>query len=1031
MTASRAAACAALLCVAAFVSSCSPPARVAGDTVQLEYADMFESWQAAVRVPGGWTWPAGGQTDLTIRARATLPLITARPEAWQGVYVVVWGERIYDAAGRYSQEDGLVLSSFLTPSGIPVEAFQWDPPVGALGAHYRSPIEGVTFVPRSDVGIAGDRLSFTATVGVKIDADCPEAYYRPHVRLMIKTTDGGILDVSRLPMAFSPYMVGSNPDPRAAVLGYTRLRNMMHPSVFLPAVRVGRPEEPHLVVALFTGTTAGGIRGILAREDDGHVALSRRSVYGGRLILRPGTYPLDPSPIAYFPQRAVVANSGGSTHIPDALPDFLDFASGELAIMLTRPDGTTIDLGRNRLRGVKDGVLQWDRPADLQLDATGRYQVAIDGWTSDLIGTRYRIAGTYELWCAQQLTFSTAAKIGTSFFVGGQFPPKVQIHPMVPAYVKLHERFYPRSDPARMKEIVQQGWANPFGYFVPGPDQPRLQFDEPGEYAVDIVVAHRDEHGQLWMGAQTAAGVVAEEHPDVALHGYKVNFEGPTDERPEHGLADRFRLHDENSLGSVDFDFTDCHDTPPPYHSGDVMYLATTLDGSNNISPLMSQATARPAVLDPLLEMFAHEPHFATHNMPGITAPPRFRDGLLRLVPFSDAYFMLDEPARTGQLPILSRHRAGLSPYDYPEGTSVRNYYYFSAIRPGFPAFTAVSDSTAYHTYWSPSPNSFAGLPNAGPTGDLPQDLYRIDGGLVYRDEDTGVSSYSAYASAVVIQPRESYDNRTLAPVEEPLVRVNGEDYPLFLAVEAAAILTPGDPLALAAVVFPPVPAHVRMAITDPSGTQRTVEGDANSIGMFSPRDGVVRLTEPGAYAVDASVSYQGKTGGAYGSVGIPYYHFVAPPDRPRLMTLRVPETGRFDPTGTLDIPIEIASDVHDPVLTWVVMCPGIIMDRGREKVDTHAFTYRFMPTHFAAQFPNYQVVDYQTGEPVLAKSTFLTFFVEGTDAAGRRVQDVRYVMLRQNALYAPATMPTANDDSRRVLEDVFADPVRAAKSGS
>ena len=124
-------------------------------------------------------------------------------------------------------------------------------------------------------------------------------------------------------------------------------------------------------------------------------------------------------------------------------------------------------------------------------------------------------------------------------------------------------------------------------------------------------------------------------------------------------------------------------------------------------------------------------------------------------------------PAEGGQLPILSQHRQSWSPYNYPEGRSIENYYYISAIRPGFPAFSMVADSAPFQSYWATSPNTFGEMFNAGPTGDLPQDLYRIDGGLVYRDPATGVSSYAAYASTLVIQPRETYRNRTEAPAED------------------------------------------------------------------------------------------------------------------------------------------------------------------------------------------------------------------------------------------------------------------------
>jgi hypothetical protein len=200
------------------------------------------------------------------------------------------------------------------------------------------------------------------------------------------------------------------------------------------------------------------------------------------------------------------------------------------------------------------------------------------------------------------------------------------------------------------------------------------------------------------------------------------------------------------------------------------------------------------------------------------------------------------------------------------------------------------------------------------------------------------------------------------------------------------------------------------------------VEGEADSIGMFAKPEGVLRLTEPGAYAVEASVSFNGKTGGAYGSVGKPYYQFVAAPYGPELLSVNLPAYGRYSPTETLPIELNISDEVRDPVITWLVMCPGIIMDKGRQALDDHTFTYRFSATDFAMQFPNYQVANAETGAPTLAKSTFLTFFVEGRNAAGERVHDIRYVMLRKDRMYAPKERSHPSPQAEAALACIFGD---------
>ena len=58
-----------------------------------------------------------------------------------------------------------------------------------------------------------------------------------------------------------------------------------------------------------------------------------------------------------------------------------------------------------------------------------------------------------------------------------------------------------------------------------------------------------------------------------------------------------------------------------------------------------------------------------------------------------------------------------------------------------------------------------------------------------------------------------------------------------------------------------------------------------------------------------------------------------------------------------------------------------------------------------------------------MAKSTFLTFFLEGTNADGERVHDVRYVMLRKNHAYAPARSAPASEQAKAALACVFGAP--------
>ncbi|MCZ7584358.1 MAG: hypothetical protein M5R36_14030 [Deltaproteobacteria bacterium] len=126
---------------------------------------------------------------------------------------------------------------------------------------------------------------------------------------------------------------------------------------------------------------------------------------------------------------------------------------------------------------------------------------------------------------------------------------------------------------------------------------------------------------------------------------------------------------------------------------------------------------------------------------------------------------------------------------------------------------------------------------------------------------------------------------------------------------------------------------------------------------------------------------------------------------------------GRVDPLGTLTIHADLSETLTDARVTWSVMCPGIIMDAGREPLDSRQFTYHFRPAQFAAQFQHFQVVDYATGNPALAKSVFIVIFVEGVNERGDKVHDVDYVMIRGDRIYRLPTDLPRTPESKAVLE--------------
>jgi hypothetical protein len=997
---------------------CCDAQTVAGRAVRLSYHDLHQEWTARIEVES-WRWAPGDKIRLPVKMNASFPFYQNDPKAWDGVYLALWAERLYDEHGAATMLSNVHMSGRLTATGRPVESNLVEPPLASLGGTYGSPIEAWRYFPKSALTVHSGAFAIDSDLEFRIPADCPPGIYRLYLRLIadLPVPEASELEPRRfLSDPVRRLMAAASADITRFAASRTVFRFLI-PAGFLPAVRIGNPATPKMVVSLFSNTLANGIQGLISNEDRGQFGLSPRTRPGGELVLPPGSYSLAPSPIAYFPATAIAGTGDGADAVPDRIPDYFDFAECRMDLEIAYPDGTRTALRGVRPSAIRGGVLIL-KPEPFDFTQMGRHRITLDGQIRDKVGNFYRFGGHYDFWVAYPMSFSTAGKIGTSYFEGSRFPVKMQIHPPAPAYVKLEVRYYPRSDAERLQTAHYEGYANEFGYFVPPADQPPLVFREPGEYTARLLAAFRDPRGRLWIGSQDSAGIVAQNDPPVILHGMRTNFLCDIDcQAPNCNLKDRYNFHNENSTWQIAPDFSHCSENnPAPYHSGDAMFVATNFDGANNIFLQMSQEI-RPSKLHEEFRAMGRDDRFSGNHdiLQRLPDHPCFRK-IWRVNDFSRATFLRGEPGDEDQFPILSRTDRGWSPADFPERIRFDNYTYVTAIRPGFSAFSLVSDSNAFLADWYTSPNQFGLQFNAGPTGDLPSDNYRVDGGLVVRDLASGLSSYSAYASSVVILPPESYADRVVEPGAEPLLVVNGRKFPLYLGVEVGSVLHPGQSLSLSAMVFPPVPAAVRMEMTSPSGRQTVVEGEANAIGIFAKPEGVVRLEEPGVYRVRATARYKGVAGGVVGTARDEYLHFVADSQRAPLANIALPPEQRFDPSGTVPIRLQMAEGLRDLTVNWIVFCPGIVMDQGTAHLPGPEFVYRFIPTQFAMQFPNFQVVDAISGTPGLAKSVFFVFFVEGTDSDGRRVHDVKILWTRGNRLFHSPVKLQPNRESQREL---------------
>ena len=206
--------------------------------------------------------------------------------------------------------------------------------------------------------------------------------------------------------------------------------------------------------------------------------------------------------------------------------------------------------------------------------------------------------------------------------------------------------------------------------------------------------------------------------------------------------------------------------------------------------------------------------------------------------------------------------------------------------------------------------------------------------------------------------------------------------------------------------MFPAVPAEIETSFAWPDGRVEQVTGQANHQGDFAGK--VFTVDQPGVYRVKATASYLGKTGNVLGSGDGVFHHYVVEKGHPDILEIDLPTISPYDLTRILEIPIRIREGYTDPVITYSAITPGIVLDEATFYPEGQGMTHRFIPSQFAMQFSNFDILDYGRNQPNLEDTVVLVFFVEATAPDGGKVHDARRILIRKNTLYnfKPARMP-------------------------
>ena len=868
---------------------------------------------------------------------------------------------------RLSEADGLSLlrqnsfaSTFLTPTGLPIERQPrwWD---AGLSQSRDLPV----------VKTAETRAEAEVELALSLPPDLPAGYYRPFLEF------------------YFPDMPREDPPGRSVTFSDA----VSSPSdASLPIIQVGNPAPPHLSWPLLLDTLSNGSRGALAVEDLDRFGVAQRILTSSETFVIPRLGPASGQPLTYrlepFVPSVSLANGFGLP-IPPRIP--FRFPSGSLTVTIRRPDGTERVLGpapfvQSRSKSLVDDegtvlstggghitdayqLSTMDPSFEVAFARDGLHVITVEGTIDDIWGHTWTGGGTYEVHVGRVLALDTAVLPGTHFEVGDGFNPGLVVSPPVTAEVEVRVQHVPHSDVSQLQERVIRGRTNRFGYFQPAGNS--VVFEQPGEYRVDITAQGEDAQGQLWMGSRTWGGVVALINPTIVAHGRRGIDEQETI-GPQWFTRDQIGI----PIGSSHVPF--------PFQSGDVQWL----EHADSVIPLVS-------FHDPSRQLTELLRQRGPEDFP-LQQPGSFAERVV-----------------VGEAPLFSSRPDEIDPHLDPTKVDLWAYSYRSVQRPLVRVREEISEDSIPNPYWR-FDDRYADQIGVGAHGDLPGEIKFQYGAAVLHGSALDQAHYAIHGSLFVLVPDDDPDGtRTFPPFQGngggpsggPLFTLKGEDIDLFIhltSVRPGSVLETGNTFALVGAVGPTLPAKVAYTVTAPDGTRRTFRGQANEIGYYyEPEDNFI-VDQPGRYTVDLRVTYDGRT--SAGQVTEPFpqgdvlgtaqgrfsVYVVSPHSEP--LEVDMPEH------DFLTAPADFTVTATPPTGTrltgghMTALIPGVVLEDGMLAAEANGLTYDYDPVGLATGVPTLDVE--RNGQPAAADVVTVSLFGEGRDSAGQPSYAARVVTL-------------------------------------
>jgi hypothetical protein len=830
------------------------------------------------------------------------------------VSILITAERDFDSKGYQHTPWDDQVSTLLTPAGLPIEG-------GGSGAVSRyngytqtGPVDVIVDVPLANFQALNASLwwSGQTSMNFTLPSNLPPGIYRMRLDFGFKSNTTTRLnfngqgmgvrptDLTSVSCAYSPPITASGFDVNGTWVNGSTIQRRGY-------------------WVLLWDYNSNGYRGVVAKEDQAHVAISPRTLIHDEIILP--KYDSKRSALSYNIEPTFLFDTGNpQRNIP------WQYDRGEWSVKIVFPNGTSQNLGtvvfsakRNYGATTKNiSFTAWKPPV------YGNYTLQAMGWIEDVWGNRYGGGGNYSFWIAERLTIATATFQGQAYNVGNRYGRDLQFNPPCAANVTIKASLYVNSDPTNVTTIVCTGKATSGGLFTAMQGMKTLTFTAPGEYLATVTATYWDSQGALWVCAMTHAGVVYPLDSPIEAHGKKLTLRNGT-------LVDRGDRQWEGYMlpnGTYYLDHINF-----PYNQYDVLLIASDGNGSNKIEPVLTY----------------------------------------RFVNSTAAYDSGLQSIGRSNLRIATSN--GLSPQMFPEYITDKQYWYGSAPRPGFNSRFVVSTDNIRAPYWPTSPNSFGGEIGASSNGDLPGDIYRFLGGVVVKNKNQAQTLYAGYQANGFILAKGSNANRVIAPGSEDLPSPDGVPARFFLVSVRPGLVYPmGTGFRAVLQIDPVLPCDVRFTLIAPDNRSFVTAGKADSYGYFTGID-VWTLDQAGlwVYTLNATWNgYQGKVPGLPDSGG--WIFVLENTTAPGIgMTLNVSSVSTFSPTAGLNV----TGRTTGTNVYYAAIIPGAVLEQGVLSVKNGSFMYTFDPQRMAQKIKTYDIVSIINGVPSIGDVVHLTFFSE------------------------------------------------------